>query len=141
MRALDKPSATVLLVDDDATTNFLHRRAIRKSPHRVEVVDVLDGESGIDRLRSMLASGQPVPTLIFLDINMPRMDGWAFLEAFRTLPVEWRAGSRVYMLTTSLDPDEHARARAYAEVSDVLDKMMDTPTFTRVFEGGGTAVA
>ncbi len=123
----------VLLVDDDAATNFLHRRAIRKSPHEVDVLDVLDGDEAFKQLRALHEAGEPAPAIIFLDINMPRCDGWQFLESYRTLPKEWRGSTPVYMLTTSINVDEHARARSYEEVTDVLDKMMDTSTFTRVY--------
>ena len=122
----------VLLVDDDPTTNFLHRRAIRMVVDTMPVREALNGQEALDLLRAGIARGEAPPEIIFLDISMPHLDGWGFLEGYRELPPDWRSGSRIFMLTTSLNPDDHERARGYDDVIDVLDKILTRDRFEQL---------
>lgn len=130
----------VLLVDDDPTTNFLHRRAISKVVNQAEISEASNGREALDLLREGIAAGVKPPEYIFLDINMPYLDGWGFLEGYRELPTDWRSKSRVFMLTTSLNPDDHSRARAYADVVDVIDKIMTKEKFAALLERHSASV-
>jgi len=64
----------------------------------------------------------PKPDLIFLDINMPGMDGREFLERFRTLHEKKQDDIKIVMLTTSLDPDDERKARATDAITDFIMK-------------------
>ena len=114
---------SVLLVDDSRASNFMHREMIREADF-AELVDVaLDGEEALEFLRS----GDPdseffPPSIIFLDINMPRMDGFEFLEACKQLPERQRRSIVIVMVTTSLDPSDRDRAVATGMVSDFHSK-------------------
>ena len=132
----EERDATFLLVDDDDATNFLHRRTIRRAVEAARVDDVGDGAAGIAYLRARLHAGQAPPAFIFLDINMPRLDGWGFLEQYRELSAPWRVGTRLFVLTTSLNPDDRARATAYPEVAGVVDKVLDVAKLSAILGGG-----
>lgn len=119
----------VLLVDDDPTTNFLHRRAISKVVNGVNIAEAFNGREALEYLRTHLQAGRRPPEFIFLDINMPHVDGWGFLDGYQALPTDWRSSARVYMLTTSLNPDDHSRAHSYPDVLDVVDKIMTKERF------------
>jgi CheY-like chemotaxis protein len=73
-------------------------------------------QSGQEALE-YLQEAAPRPDLIFLDINMPAMDGWEFLERYRLLPDDRKADIVLIMLTTSLNPDDETRTLAIPEVS------------------------
>ena len=75
-------------------------------------------------LHVVISQGAPPPQFIFLDINMPHLDGWGFLEEFRNLPQDWIAKTSLFVLTTSLNPDDHDRAKSYPQVTEVIDKML-----------------
>lgn len=75
-----KPVNRILLVDDDAVTNMMHSRVIERSGRAKRIDVATDGQEALDLLRSDLAAGHPLPELIFLDINMPGMGGFEFLE-------------------------------------------------------------
>lgn len=116
------PLKRVLLIDDDAVTNMMHRRVIERSG-RVEHIDVAtDGQEALDVLRADIANGRALPELIFLDINMPGMGGFEFLEHYAKLQVEPDAQLIIVMLSTSLLQSDHARAEADPNVHSFCDK-------------------
>ncbi|GAC1376493.1 MAG: response regulator [Hymenobacter sp.] len=101
---------TILLVDDDYTTNFLHTRLLQHLDATVQVLTALNGQEALDLLRTHCQPPTPhCPALVFLDINMPVMDGFAFLDAYQHLPAAQRQATVVIMLTTSVNPRDLAR--------------------------------
>jgi len=113
---------SVLLVDDSRATNFMHRELIREADFAERVDVALDGEEALEFLRSGGDSEYFPPSVIFLDINMPKMDGFEFLEACKTLPEARRVSLVIVMLTTSLDPGDRTRAMATGMVRDFHNK-------------------
>ncbi len=128
----------VLLVDDDPTTNFLHRRSISQVVSGASIAEALNGNQALNLLRQNLAEGQRPPDYIFLDINMPELDGWGFLEGYQEFSLDQRSRTRVFMLTTSLNPDDHARAKSYSDVIGVLDKILTRDKFKHILEEYGS---
>jgi CheY-like chemotaxis protein len=117
-----KPLDRILLVDDDAVTNMLHRRVIERSG-RARAIDVAtDGQEALDILRTDIALGRPLPELIFLDINMPGMGGFEFLEHYANLDIAPDEQLIIVMLSTSLLQADHARAEADPNVHSFCDK-------------------
>ena len=116
------PINRVLLVDDDTVTNMLHQRLISKSG-RVDIVDVAtDGQEALDILRADITADRPLPELIFLDINMPGMGGFEFLEHYAKMKIDADAQLIIVMLSTSLLPADHWRAEADPHVHSFCDK-------------------
>lgn len=116
----------ILLVDDDEATNFLNQRVIRKADINAEVQIANNGKEALDYLTNTgkFASSAPVPHagLIFLDINMPGMNGWEFLDAYKKLPEEQTQRIKILMLTTSINPDEEKKAIDIPEVKGFIHK-------------------
>ena len=121
---MSKKLECVLLVDDDQSCNFLHQRVLKKAEVADEIHVAKDGKEAIEFLQERANNNDSCPDVIFLDINMPRMDGWQFLEEYQKLPESVRARKVLIMLTSSLNPDDRDRAMRYAEVDGMEYKLL-----------------
>ncbi|WP_462247339.1 response regulator [Ekhidna sp.] len=106
----------ILLVDDDPIFLTLAELAIKKESDKVEIFKAMNGEEAINFLK-----GQSVD-IIFLDLNMPVMNGWEFLDA---LPQIENWGKQVYVLTSSIDPSDQRKADENPLVTSMLEKPLD----------------
>ncbi len=113
-----------LLVDDDPISVFLTEQLLRRSGHIDAVESFFSPVQALAYLRERLAAGQ-LPRLILLDLNMPVMDGWAFLDALRPVEAELRGRCTIYILTSSLALSDATRAQDYALVAGLIHKPLD----------------
>jgi CheY-like chemotaxis protein len=111
-----------MLVDDSPDDNFFHEREIKKANSENIVITKDSGQEALDYLRSEKDTHYPHPDLIFLDINMPGMNGWDFLQEYGRLGKELQSSALIIMLTTSENPDDEARAKALGFISDYITK-------------------
>jgi len=100
----------IMLIDDNPHDNFFHERVIKKCNAAEVVVVKQSGKSALEYLRSNGGDEQPHPTLIFLDVNMPGMNGWEFLEEYQHEPAIFKSTVIVVILSTSENPDDQAEA-------------------------------
>ena len=108
----------VLLVDDDEPTNFFNKMILEEfnCAENIEVAD--SGQDALNYLENAVDENDTSsPDLIFLDINMPAMNGWDFLERYSNLDKKHKANVVIVMLTTSLNPDDCAKANSIPDVS------------------------
>ncbi|MGB1557443.1 MAG: response regulator [Oceanococcaceae bacterium] len=108
---------SILLVDDNEIDTFFHRSVLEKMGVVEHIAEAYDGQEALDYLQQ----AEQMPELIFLDINMPIMDGWEFLERFKQSGFDHRTVV-VMMLTTSLNPDDAERAARLQELSGFITK-------------------
>jgi CheY-like chemotaxis protein len=102
---------SVLLVDDDPTTNYLNKLLLTRMGAAEQVLVAENGEQALRTLvQTCVAETMTCPRLILLDMNMPVLNGLAFLEAYVQLPLAQQQAIVIVMLTTSLHPVDLARA-------------------------------
>jgi CheY-like chemotaxis protein len=118
----------ILLVDDDKDFNFIHERLLKKM-NCVESIEVAaNGKIGLD----FIMSNKCKPNIIFLDINMPKMNGWEFLEAYNRLAEDEKANVVIVMLTSSLNPDDMAKAETFGCVRSFVAKPLDIESVEKI---------
>jgi CheY-like chemotaxis protein len=130
MKKLDK----VLLIDDSKADNFIHKRVIKKADITDNIIVKYSGQSALEYLTTKEDGHYPTPELVFLDINMPGMDGWEFLEEYEKLKEEQRAGIIVCMLTTSIAEKDQQRANNYAKISSYRHKPLTDQMLFEILE-------
>ncbi|HSH64911.1 MAG TPA: response regulator [Bacteroidia bacterium] len=91
----------IMLVDDNPDDNFFHERVIRNNQFSECVIPMESAMEALDYLKGNMEKQSPHIDIILLDINMPGMNGWEFLEEYDKLDKKLKAGVIVVMLTTS----------------------------------------
>ncbi|MGV3541154.1 MAG: response regulator [Rufibacter sp.] len=111
----------ILLVDDDEVNNFLNLRLLKRLQVAQEINTVSSGLKALQFLQDLHSRQQPLPTLIFLDINMPVMDGFEFLHKLTALPMASELPI-IIMLTTSSNSKDIDQAKLSPAVAGYLSK-------------------
>lgn len=129
---------TVLLVDDDEPTNFFHKLVISRSGL---CEDLHVCSSALEALNWLKSKQNPKPDLIFLDINMPSMSGWEFLDAYKgSEDILQKDKIKVVMLSTSTDKSDKNLASSYSNVHDFMRKPLSGSKFASVVDSLSKAV-
>ena len=113
---------TILLIDDDKATNFIHKFVLEKENCAENIVSIENGPEALIYLKTKINGNFPHPELIFLDINMPGMNGWEFLEEYEKIDQTQKAKKIVVMLTTSTDPFDRKKAESINHISAFQSK-------------------
>lgn len=125
---------TIFLIDDDPLTNYIHRRVIA-SKYAFNIVEFTDPVKALETLQQYTpAEADQLPEIIFVDINMPHMDGWEFLEAFQKLPDFVLAKCDVIMLSSTINQREIERARTYGVVKEFVSKPLSLDTLAMLIK-------
>ena len=129
-----KPVNCIMLVDDNKVDNFFHERVITKAKAASIIISRISGREGLDYLAVEVPAGAVRPDILFLDINMPGMNGWEFLEEYKKLDISMQAKMVVVMLSTSRNPDDIAKAQTYGALTDFKSKPLTEQMLEDVLE-------
>jgi CheY-like chemotaxis protein len=128
---LRKKLKCILLVDDDPDDNIFHQIVIQE----MDVTDKIDVVgNGLEALAYLKREGQVPPELIFLDINMPKMNGWEFLLHYKELAPNLKARVVIMILTTSANPDDIKKAKEIQQVTGFETKPLCTESLTEILK-------
>ena len=108
---LMKKIKTIYIIDDDPITVFGIRKILESIVDCKNISTFGNGKLALDAITQIISNTQDIPDVIFLDINMPIMDGWQFLEEFTTLPIKKKI--RVNIVTSSIDDIDRKRWQSY----------------------------
>jgi CheY-like chemotaxis protein len=108
------------IIDDDTINQFVFTKIIAAQKFTKEIVSFLNAELAITFLEDNIATPENLPDVIFVDINMPMMDGWDFLEEYKKLGVNKK--TLIYLLSSSINPYDIEKAQKIPLVSGYIIK-------------------
>ena len=111
------------LIDDDYISNFVTEKVLTDASFSENIRSFLSAEEALDFLKSNMPAS--IPDVIFLDLNMPGMNGWDFLEELEPYREQLKDVCSIYILTSSLDMADTARSEEYDLVQGLLHKPID----------------
>lgn len=128
---MKKKLSCILLIDDNPDDNRFHQIIIKKMgiTDSIQIV-----QNGLEAIEFLKKQNEVIPELIFLDINMPKMNGWEFLVAYKDLNIEQKAKALIVMLTTSTNPDDEKKAKEIQEVMDFQPKPLSVESLTVILD-------
>ncbi len=114
----------ILCVDDDPITLMLYKMVIAKASFTEEIITAKNGQEAMDYYANLKANNETrCPELIFLDLNMPVMGGWEFLDNFiKKEYEEFNTKTKVIVLSSTIDPTDIEKSKTYPIVIDFLSK-------------------
>jgi len=122
----DAPYKNVMLIDDNEIDNLINQKMIESSGITNNVYIHTGAKSAIEFLKNLEKlselSNEVLPDIIFLDIDMPLMDGFQFLDEFQKLMVKTQEKCNIVMLTSSINPQDLDKSKSYESVKRYLNK-------------------
>jgi CheY-like chemotaxis protein len=117
----------IMCVDDDPITLMLFKKVVQKAAFAKDIINATNGEEAI-RLINSISNQAIQPQLIFLDLNMPVMGGWEFLDLFNTSVYFNSNETKVVILTSTIDPEDINKSKTYPNVIEFLSKPITVET-------------
>ncbi len=112
----------VLLIDDNDIDNYISNHVIESTHLAKKITAKSSALDALVYLKSIEQTGGKFPDIVFLDVRMPKMDGFDFLEKFNEFPESLTRACKVILLTSSMHPDDKVRARQNPLVKKFLNK-------------------
>jgi CheY-like chemotaxis protein len=120
------------IIDDDPIFIFGAKRMMELSDFCNSFMIFKNGQEAINNLKSIMLAGEEIPEVILLDINMPIMDGWEFLDEFTQ--IESHKLITIYIVSSSIDPVDLQRAKRYENVSNFIIKPIAIQTLKTILQ-------
>jgi len=124
----------LLLIDDDEIFTFMTRKIIEQTKLAEQIKIFENGKEAIEFLKKTVENKEVLPEIIFLDLSMPVLDGWGFLEEYIKLKPRFEKKITLYIISSSVSPKDHERAKGYSEVSDFIIKPMSKDKFVNIIK-------
>lgn len=124
----------LLLIDDDEIFTFMTKLIIEKTNLAEQIKVFANGQEAIDFLKQSVTHNEMLPDIIFLDLSMPVLDGWGFLDEYIMLKPQFGKKITLYIISSSVSPGDHERAKKYSDVSDFIVKPMSKDKFIDIIK-------
>lgn len=122
----------ICLIDDDKIYQFTAKKILESTGLSQDILPFYNGEEAMDFIAANIRSANLLPDIIFLDINMPVMDGWQFLESFKKIYTQLPKPITIYMVSSSVDDYDIRKSKEYAEVIDYVIKPINRERFEQL---------
>lgn len=129
---MTKPN--ILLVDDDELYLYLMEKTIHQISKELVVSTFTDGEQAVEYIAKCTEEKVELPEVIFLDINMPFLDGWGFLNEFKKLKPKIINNINIYMVSSSMRDSDVKRASNFEELTGYVVKPVNKVQLAEIFK-------
>jgi CheY-like chemotaxis protein len=113
---------TIWVVDDDAVYQIIIRKIIKKSEMFSDIAIFPNGYEALIALKNVLVNNEILPDIILLDINMPVMDGWEFMEEIAAVKSQINKHIAIYIVSSSISIEDKYKAKSYLDILGYLSK-------------------
>jgi CheY-like chemotaxis protein len=121
------------IIDDDPIFVFGAKKIMKFADFCNGFMVFHNGEEALVNLRSIIKAGEKLPDVILLDLNMPVMDGWQFLEEFVKIPSE--KPITIFIVSSSIDPQDVMKAKTYEGVNNYIIKPITMEMLSQITQG------
>ena len=129
-----KKFETVYIIDDDNSYQFVTKKTIEATSLVQQIKIFPNGKEAIDFLEKAIDAPELLPDLILLDLSMPVMDGWDFLENFLLMKPTIGKSIKIYIVSSSISPVDIGRANNISDVTDYIVKPITKDTIFNLFQ-------
>ena len=131
---ISKTKLSVLLVDDDGIYQFTARKTLEATGYADKIFICSNGEEALHLIENNLIE-EDIPDVIFLDVNMPVMNGWEFLTAYNGLRSSINKNICIYIVSSSVDEADIQHSKEFESVEDYIIKPILKEKFTEILSG------
>ncbi|GLB53606.1 response regulator [Neptunitalea chrysea] len=114
-------NSTICIIDDDKIYQSLTKRMLLKLVDEIDIEQFLDGSDAFESFREKIASGEQLPKVVLLDINMPTMDGWEFLSKLEKLKIDFSEVD-IHIVSSSIAIQDMEKAKANVNILGYITK-------------------
>ncbi|TDU42843.1 response regulator receiver domain-containing protein [Gelidibacter sediminis] len=118
------------IIDDDPIFIFGAKRMMELANFCESFMIFKNGKEALNNLKSLIKTGENIPDVILLDINMPVMDGWEFLDEF--IKIESQKPITIFIVSSSIDPTDQDKVKKYQNVSNFIVKPISIETLKSI---------
>lgn len=129
-----KTPVNICIVDDDDIYQFTVVKTLELLEFEKKIVVFSDGEEALTFLMDNLNANEELPDVIFLDINMPIMDGFQFMEEYSKIKSQLGKKTIIYMVSSSVDPVDIEKAKRISDISDYIIKPIEPGKLKSIME-------
>lgn len=123
---------TICIIDDEDIIQYIVKTILHNISNDIDVLSYMNGEEALMALQKL--PDTELPDVILLDINMPVMSGWQFLEEFVKTRSDSSKKVPIYILTSSTAPNDKIRSKVYKEIMGYINKPIEADTLKQIAE-------
>lgn len=122
----------VFFIDDDPIFTFISKKLIAEKKFCKKIVEFENGKSAIEEIMELETTNQPLPEIIFLDLSMPVMNGWEFLDSFQAAPITDKNKMKIIVMSSSINALEMDMIKSYPVVTDYVVKPITPADLSKI---------
>lgn len=112
----------ICVIDDDPVYQIIIRKVIEKTDIEAKIISFHNGKEALISLENNFAFDKEIPDIILLDIEMPHLDGWGFIEQFKPIKALYNKTIAIYIVSSSIATEDKEKAKTYVDIMGYLSK-------------------